>query len=181
MRYALGTSLLPVTPAELLLAERVPFCELPDNHLLLFDETVSEFFFEFEPQLDIERFLQHGHFGTIHRGKLIACCEDLFEMAAIQRGTLPSKRVIVDFDSTLPMLLRFAPLRESLATIRNGGEFRGQLTVCNCGIAGCFSQYAWARDACCVTLFTIDGARLTEVEWLPFWIEFKDTKSLAAT
>jgi hypothetical protein len=45
------------------MAQLVPFSELPSRDLLLFDETVSDFFFEFESEQDIERFLQHAHFG----------------------------------------------------------------------------------------------------------------------
>ena len=168
MQYIRDMTLLPMTPSELHLAERVPFCELPDARLLLFDETVSDFFFEFEPQSDIERFLQHAHFACIDGGRLIACRDDLLGVADVQRRSLPSASVAIDLERELPQPFRFSPLRESFKTIRLAGDFQGQLTVCSCGFAGCFSQYAWVRDSVCIALFTVSGACLTEVRWLPF-------------
>jgi hypothetical protein len=166
MRYFRGTTLLPCTPAELGLAERVPFRELPARDLLLFDETVSNFFFEFEPEQDIERFLQHGHFGCIAGGQLVVCREDLLGVAA-EATAEPPVSLAVDLPSELPAPFRFTPDREALAAIGRGGEYRGRITVCSCGIAGCFSQYAWVRGSLCLALFTVSGSSLTEVAWCP--------------
>jgi hypothetical protein len=47
----------------------------------------------------------------------------------------------------LPKPLIFALVPESLAAIQEDGEWRGRLTVCSCGFAGCFSQYAWVRQS----------------------------------
>jgi hypothetical protein len=171
MQYTRGLTLLPLTPKELRLAERVPFRSLPTVRLLLFDETVSDFFFEFEPPEDIDRFLQHSHFGGMVDGRLLACREDLAAVAAIQAGTQPEESLSVGPREDLPLPLRFTPIRKAFEAIGRGGEFRGQVTVCSCGIAGCFSQYVWARDTVCTVLFTINGACLSEVAWLPFRFE----------
>jgi hypothetical protein len=168
MRYIRDVTLLPLSPADLRLAEQVPFRDLPTSRLLQFDESVSDYFFEFEPQQDIERFLQHAHFADIVNGRLIACREDLLGVAAIQAESMSAASLTVDVDSRLPPPLHFNPVRDAWTAISQGGEFRGMVTVCSCGIAGCFSQYAWVRDSVCIALFTISGACLTEVAWRPF-------------
>jgi hypothetical protein len=179
MRYARDTTLLPCTPADLRLAERVPFPELPARDLLLFDETVSDFFFEFEPEQDIERFLQHAHFGGIVGGRLVACREDLLGVAALTAGE-PVEPLAVDLASELPAPFRFTPDRGAFEAIARGGEYRGRVTVCSCGIGGCFSQYVWVRESLCLALFTINGASLTEVAWLPFRFVVQAEPSAAA-
>jgi hypothetical protein len=168
-RYVRDTTLLPCTPADLRLAERVPFRELPRRDLLLFDATVSDFFFEFEPEQDIERFLQHAHFGGFTGGRLVACREDLLAVAC-QTDEEPPLSLAVDLASELPAPFRFTPDRGAFETLGRGGEYQGRVTVCRCGIAGCFSQYVWVRDSLCLALFTINGASLTEVAWCPFRI-----------
>jgi hypothetical protein len=178
MQYTRNKTLLPRTPAGLRRAARVPYRELPARDLLLFDRTVSSFFFEFEPGQDIERFLQHSHFGGMVGGKLVACREDLLEVAAFAADEpVP---LAVDLVSELPAPLRFTPDRAGFESIGRGGEFRGQVTVCSCGIAGCFSQYAWVRDSLCLALFTIDGASLTEVAWRPFRFVVQAEQNAAA-
>ena len=167
MQYERDTTLLPCTPAELRLAERVPSPELPARNLLLFDRTVSEFWFEFEPEQDIERFLQHSHFGGIAGGRLFACREDLLGVAA-QPLAEPQVSLVADLASELPAPFRFTPDREAFEAIGRGGEFRGRVTMCSCGIAGCFSQYAWVQDSLCLALFTVSGVSLVKLAWCPF-------------
>ncbi|HVK15337.1 MAG TPA: hypothetical protein VM533_00220 [Fimbriiglobus sp.] len=171
MRYTRDTTLLPLSPADLRLVEWIPFREMAADGLLLFGESVSDFLFEFEPQEDIERFLQHAHFAGISAGRLVACREDLIGVAAIQTGTTPHRTLAVRVGSELPKPLRFDPVAQAFAAIRQGGEWRGMITLCSCGIGACFSQYAWVRDSVCIALFTIDNACLTEVQWLPFRFE----------
>jgi hypothetical protein len=65
MRYDLETSLLPASVAEGERAVRVPFDALPDRGLLLFDEGVSDFWFELNPRRDAELFLRNAHFGCM--------------------------------------------------------------------------------------------------------------------
>lgn len=171
MRYTRDTTLLPVSPAELRLAERVLFRDLDTDRLLLFDNSVSDFYFEFEPQADIDRFLQHAHFAGMSAGRLVACREDMYGVAALQATAALPRKLAVDLAAGLPPPLRFTPVRESFAAIQRGGDWRGMLTLCSCGIAACFSQYAWVSESLCLALFTISGACLVEVEWRPFRFE----------
>jgi hypothetical protein len=50
MRYDRDTTLVPSLAADLRLAARVPYHDLPAGRLLLYDEGVSEFWFEFDPR-----------------------------------------------------------------------------------------------------------------------------------
>jgi hypothetical protein len=169
MRYTrLDSTLLPVSPTELRLAERVPFRDLRIDRLLFFDASVSDFYFEFEPQEDVDRFLQHAHFGGMLAGRLVACREDLCGVAALQANAELPPTLTVSPEAELPKPLKFALVPEFLAAIQEGGEWRGRLTVCSCGFAGCFSQYAWVRESLCLALFTISGTSLVEVAWRPF-------------
>jgi hypothetical protein len=170
MRYTRGTTLLPFSPTELRRTERVPFHDLPSDRLLIYDESVSDFDFEYQPQQDIELFLQHAHFAGISAGRLVACQEDLFGVAA-QQPLLESPPVlVVDPETVLPPPLEYNPVARAFAEIGRESEWRGLLTLCSCGIGFCFSQYAWVRESLCISLFTINSARFAAVEWLPFWI-----------
>jgi hypothetical protein len=180
MPYIRGVTLFPLSPTDLRLAQQVPFRDLPNARLLQFDESVSDYFFEFEPQQDIERFLQHAHFADIVGGRLIACREDLLAVAAIQAELLPAALLTVHVGSRLPAPLRFNPVRDAWTAISQGDEYRGRVTVCSCGIAGCFSQYVWVRDSVCIALFTISGACLTEVAWRPFVLAVRAEAGAAA-
>jgi hypothetical protein len=95
----------------------------------------------------------------------------MYGVAALQATAELPRKLTVDLEAELPRPLRFTLLRESFAAIQQGGEWRGMLTLCSCGIAGCFSQYAWVRESLCLTLFTISGACLVEVDWRPFRFE----------
>src|SRR5947209_15167654 len=95
MRYDRETTLLPCSATDLRVAVRVPFCHLPSDRLLLYDEGVSEFWFEFDPRRDTELFLQHAHFGCMAGGRLLASREDLLGVAALPTaGDLPPALLI---------------------------------------------------------------------------------------
>ncbi|HVK09151.1 MAG TPA: hypothetical protein VM597_10280, partial [Gemmataceae bacterium] len=103
MRYDRETTLLPCSAADLRLAARVPFRDLPDNRLLLYDEGVSEFWFEFDPRRDTELFLQHAHFGCVAGGRLTVCREDLVGVAARPAVSLPFPNLVVPPEGEPPL------------------------------------------------------------------------------
>jgi hypothetical protein len=168
MRYDRMTTLLPCSAAELRLATRAPFLDLPDDRLLLYDEGVSEFWFEFDPRRDTELFLQHAHFGCVAVGRLTACREDLFGVAVRSAVSRPPPVLVIPPEGEASQPLRFVPERGALVEARRAGEWMGRVTVCSCGIACCYSQYAWFRAGECMALFTIGGACLLSVDWRPF-------------
>lgn len=168
MRYDRETTLRPCSAAELGLAARVPFLELPAGRLLLYDEGVSEFWFEFDPRRDTELFLQHAHFGCVAGGRLLVCREDLLGVAALPAVGPPPPALAVPPEGQPSLPLRFEVERGALSEARRAGEWVGRVSVCSCGIAGCYSQYGWFRGGECLALFTIGGACLVSVEWRPF-------------
>jgi hypothetical protein len=173
MKYVRGSTLLPLTAKAIRATPRVPYRGLPGAELLIYNKGVSDFFFEFEPEEDIERFLLHAHFACRAAGGLLACREDLHALAtALDRGTerLPELALPSDGDE-LVAPLRFVPHRAAFEAIRTEGRWRGRITCCSCGIAGCFAQYAWVEARLCLFLFTISGATLTDVECLPFRVK----------
>ena len=159
---------MPCSAADLRLAVYVPYRDLPDVRLLLYDEGVSEFWFEFDPRRDTELFLQHAHFGCVAGGRLLACREDLLGVVEQPFPGSPLPTLVVPPVGEPPPPLRFEVDRGALAEAWRGGEWAGRVTVCSCGIAGCYSQYGWFRGGECLALFTIGGACLVSVDWRPF-------------
>jgi len=130
---------------------------------------VSNFFFEFEPEEDIERFLQHAYLGCQAGGRLLACREDLQQiLLTLRAGERQPAELAIPAGGELPSPLRFVPQQGAFEAIHREGRWRGMITCCSCGIAGCFSQYAIVEEGLCLVLFTINGATLAEVELFPF-------------
>jgi hypothetical protein len=168
MRYDRETTLLPCSAADLRLAARVPFSDLPTDRLLLYDEGVSEFWFEFDPQRDAELFLQHAHFGCMARGRLLVSREDLLGVAILTVGGSLPPALVVPSGGEPPLPLRFEVDRRALTEAGRPDEWVGRVSICSCGIAGCCSQYGWFQGGVCLALFTIGGACLLSVDWRPF-------------
>ena len=76
--------------------------------------------------------------------------------------------LVVPVDGEPPLPLRFEVERGALAKAGRASEWVGRVSICSCGIAGCYSQYGWFRDGECIALFTIGGACLVSVDWRPF-------------
>lgn len=169
MKYVRGSTLLPLGPEAIRSVPRVPWRRLPAADLVLHDEGVSNFFFEFEPEEDIELFLQHAHLGCKDGDGLLASREDLASLAVPLAAVWESPPVLpVPAEGELTAPLRFVSQQAAFEAIRRGGRWRGMITCCSCGIAGCFSQDAWVERGLCLVLLTIKGATLVEVDLLPF-------------
>ena len=166
MQYIRNSTLLPCSTADLRLAISVLHCELPENRLILYDESISNFWFEFEPQRDIELFLQHAHFGCMSKGRLLIGREDLLSVALLPE-VAPSTLTIPSSGEALPPL-GFEVDWPALEEARSANEWAGQVSIYSCGIAGCYSQYAWFQHGKCLALFTIGGTSLVSVDWRPF-------------
>jgi hypothetical protein len=173
MRYDRETTLLACSAAELRLAVPVPFCDLPDDRLLLYGEDVSVFWFEFDPRRDTELFLQHARFGCMDCGRLLVSREDLLGVAALQTVGIRPPALVLSLESKPMPPLRFEVDCGALTEAGRAGEWIGRVSICSCGIAGCFSQYGWFRDGTCLSLFTISGASLVSVDWRPFRLELQ--------
>ena len=169
MGYNRKKFLLPCSATELQSGSHVAIRDLPSCGLILYNETVSNFFFEFDPQQDIELFLRHAYFGERIAGQLFVSNENLLEVADLPVSVAHLVGQSTTDDQWLPP--RFDPCSESLAEAQSTDEWMGQISICSCGIAGCGSQYAWFRSGECLAIFTISGASLVSVDWRHFKFE----------
>src|SRR5947209_31604 len=126
MKYVRGSTLLPLKSRDIRTLPRVPWRQLPTRDLLLYDEGVSNFFFEFEPEEEIDRFLQHAHFGCHAHGGLLACREDLQQIALnIRPGAEPPPELVIPLTSAdLPAPLRFVRHQPAFDSLEREGHWR---------------------------------------------------------
>ena len=138
------------------------------------DSSLSSYFFEFEPQKDIDIFIKNSYlthfFPKTGKIKLIKDFEEpLCDL-------LPKKRIEV---INLPVIdkLKFCeqqdtfsdPLNESsVDTLVRAGNFKGQISCCECGEGGCSSEYLWAEKDFGLASFHILAAGLQVVRLYPF-------------
>ena len=141
---------------------------------LSYDSSLSDFFFEFDTENDINTFLQNAYLTNFYpkTGKI---------------------KLIPDFDITLDKLLlnkrhqidnilqfekeKFPTEQKiftdvlnqnSLDTLFKTGDFKGLIACCECGEQGCSSQYIWATDFIGLISFHIFAAEFVRVCLYPF-------------
>src|SRR4051812_47561705 len=133
MKYVRGSTLLRLSSETIRTVPRVSWQRLPAANLLVYDGGVSNFFFEFEPKEDIERFLQHAHMGCRAEGHLLASREDLEQISSTFRpAKAPPAELVIPDAGELPAPLRFVPHRPAFEAIRREGRWRGMITCCSC-------------------------------------------------
>ena len=160
-------TLLPLTAIDFESAGKAHVDLHATPSLLAYDSTAGDFWFEFAPLEDIEAFINNARFA-VTRGKAFHV-DHLVVADYIGRSGISDVPVLqIQADLELPSPLRFDPIDSAFAQISETGSFRGQLTICSCGISGCFAQYAVVDSSICHVLFTISGASLVSVDWRPF-------------
>jgi hypothetical protein len=170
MAFIREETLLPFASESLRLVPRVPFHQLSSADVLVYGGEASHFFFEFDPEGDIEQFLHHAHFAERANSGLVACGQPLCELVDVfWLNHRPPQEYRLPLPGEQPLApLRFDVQQNAIEAIGQGGRWRGMITCCSCGIPGCNSQYAWVERGLCLFLFTISGGSLFEVECLPF-------------
>jgi|GEM_PF-4560123 len=141
---------------------------------LSFDTSLSDYFFEFEPQKDIDKFIQNSYlthfFPKTGKIKLIKDFEKPLS------DLLPEKRFEI-MDIQQIEISNFGneqdtftdPLNESsVDTLVRTGNFKGQISCCDCGEGGCSSEYLWAEENFGLASFHILAAGLQVVRLYPF-------------
>ena len=136
---------------------------------LSFDSSLSDYFFEFEPQEDIDIFIKNSYlthfFPKTGKIKLIKDFETPLS------DLLPKKQFEIT-DITQIEKLKFSeqqdtfsdPLNESsVDTLIKTGNFKGQISCCECGEGGCSSEYLWAEENFGLASFHILAAGLQVV------------------
>ena len=138
------------------------------------DSSLSSYFFEFEPQEDIDIFIKNSYLTNFFpkTGK-IKLIKDFKEPLC---DLLPKKRIEV---INLPVIdkLKFGEQQDtfsdslnesSVDTLVRAGNFKGQISCCECGEGGCSSEYLWAEKDFGLASFHILAAGLQVVRLYPF-------------
>jgi len=140
---------------------------------LSFNSSLSDYFFDDEEE-DIDTFIKNSYlthfFPKTGKIKLI---EDLDETLA---DLLPKKHIDL---INVPLIDKFKfaeqqntfldPLNESAVdTLINTGNFKGQISCCECGEGGCSSEYLWVDKNYGLVSFHTLAAELQVVYLYPF-------------
>ncbi len=138
------------------------------------DGSLSSYFFEFEPEGDIDAFIKHSYlthfFPKTGRIKLINNLEeplcDILPKKGIEVINLP---IIDKLEFSEKQDIFSDPLNEtSVDTLVRTGNFKGQISCCECGDGGCSSEYLWAEEDFGLASFHILAAGLQAVHLYPF-------------
>ena len=141
---------------------------------LSIDGSLGSYFFEFEQKDGINKFIKNSYlthfFPKTGKIKLI---KDLEKPLC---DLLLKKRIeLVD----LPLIdrLEFAEQQDTFSDQLNEnavdilvrtGNFKGQISCCECGESGCSSEYLWAEESFGLASFHILAAGLQLVRLYPF-------------
>ena len=141
---------------------------------LSFDGSLSDYFFEFMEHEDIDIFIKNSYlthfFPKTGKIKLI---KDFDETLA---DLLPKKHfdfnclsLMDKFKFTEQQTTFLDPLNESSVEIfTRTGNFKGQVSCCECGEAGCSSEYLWADNYIGLASFHMLAGQLQVVHLYPF-------------
>ena len=138
------------------------------------DSSLSDYFFEFEPQEDIDIFTKNSYlthfFPKTGKIKLIKDFEEPLADLLLRKRIEVSNVPVIDklkFDEQQNIFSD--PLNESsVDTLVRTGNFKGQISCCECGEAGCSSEYLWADIDFGLASFHILAAGLQVVRLYPF-------------
>ena len=141
---------------------------------LALNESSSDLSFEFEPEEDINTFIQNAYlthfFPKTGKIKLINNYDqpleklllnkqdDLDTILQIRKDDFPEKQK--SFLYTLK--------HNAVDTLLKTGHMKGIISCCECGIPGCSSEYIWAKDFTILISFKIESSELLEVSLYPF-------------
>ena len=141
---------------------------------LALNDASSDLYFEFEPEEDINTFVQNAYlthfFPKTSKIKLINNydqtleklllnkLDDLDNILQIRKDDFPEKQKV--FIHTLN--------QNAVDTLLKTGYMKGLVSCCECGIPGCSSEYIWAKNFTILISFKIESSELLEVCLYPF-------------
>jgi hypothetical protein len=146
---------------------------------LVYDADASDFDFLFEPQADLDLFLERArlvkmvaepqsalilHTPTSLRDVLLTALSDI-KMDFLQEKR---HRWLIGRSCPFPATVL---TEEAKSALRSTGNFYGMAGVCKCGEPICASSYGWIKDR--VVLFSVemDGSVIDEVGLFPCRID----------
>ncbi len=141
--------------------------------VLVFDEEASDFFFQYDPQTDLNLFLERARLARIgpeSASTLVLLTTDplrevlLAALPEIKADSGKEKRPRWPFRRlySFPATRLTQAARAALLSPRS---FCGLVGVCRCGEPGCGSSYAWIEECTVLLGVEIHGNRLDKI-WL---------------
>jgi hypothetical protein len=146
---------------------------------LSYNGSLSSFFFEFEPTKEVDTFAHNSFlthfFPKTGKVKLIDGLADPLANLLPKRPFDTSAMVAINKTSLLAQLGEQHVFDDKLdenavSNLLSTGNFKGQVSCCECGVAGCSSEYLWAEDFFGLISFRILAAGLQVVKLYPFQI-----------
>ena len=141
---------------------------------LSLDSSLSDYFFEFEPQEDIDIFIKNSYlthfFPKTGKIKLIKDFDKpLSDLLPKKRFEITDLSQIEKSKFCEQQVTFSDPLNESsVDTLIKTGNFKGQISCCECGESGCSSEYLWAEGNFGLASFHILAAELRAVRLYSF-------------
>lgn len=141
---------------------------------LSFDNSLSSYFFEFDPQEDIDIFIKNSYlthfFPKTGKIKLIKGFEKpLSDLLPEKRFEISEMQQVEKSKFYEEQDIFSDPLNESsVDTLVRTGNLKGQISCCECGEGGCSSEYLWAEENFGLASFHILAAGLQVIRLYPF-------------
>ncbi len=148
-----------------------------DTLCIAFDRSRSNYFFEFEPKVDLETFLENSRIVRIsmQEGAFLSliCGVSIKELLPVcSKGSSDSSPIFrlekLKGDDDAP--LHDFVTDEAIQALAAGNTFCGMIACCGCGEPGCGAEYVWIENGACLFYLKIVSAGIVEVKLMPFKI-----------
>ena len=141
---------------------------------LSFDSSLCNYFFEFKPQEDIDKFVKNSYlthfFPKTGKIKLIKDSEKSLSDILLENRIKLTNQLSIDKSKFNEQQTTFLDLlnTSSVDKLVKTGNFKGQISCCECENPGCSSEYLWAEENFGLASFHILAAGLILVNLYPF-------------
>ena len=144
----------------------------PADPCLALDKSRSSFFFEFDPQTDLNLLLDWACLATydVAAGQITRIGKASLREELAQRGNQDRSRDARPFAPASGARDGYGNFFEDSAVEvwQRTGELFGQLAVCGCEVPGCGATYAWLNGTAGMLVIEISAAGMYTVEIGPF-------------
>ena len=141
---------------------------------LSFDGSSSDFFFEFEPEEDINNFIKNSYltefFPKTGKIKLISKYDQPLEKLLLNKQVEINDilQIAKDKFSEEQKIFTGTLNQNAVDSLLKTGDIKGLISCCECGIPGCASTYLWAKEFIVLISFHIESSELQQVCLYPF-------------
>jgi hypothetical protein len=147
----------------------------PNCRAIVYNAGLGNYFFEFEPETDLIRFLSSAYLvtadpitGALRRARDESLRSVLPQEAAKLGNRIPGLPLakVLSSEGQYPWQDLITEAAEQ--AIRLHPDFLGQVAVCRCDVPGCSAEYAWIEKDICLLYLQIVAVGIREVRLLPF-------------